>query len=102
MQNIFFDDVTLQYSIVCQALFSSDPSQMHLYETQRKHSYAEHWRSKETYLFFIATLNSKAFKMTHNWAQISYSTPYQSYLKQQTFAWVKNGVKCSEIATGNM
>ena len=37
--------------------------------------------------------------MNQNWAQISYSSPYQAHLKKQTFDWVKkewNKVKLQE------
>ena len=39
--------------------------------------------------------------MTHNWAQISYNTPYQAHLRKQTFARVKmeeNAVKSQEVS----
>ena len=39
--------------------------------------------------------------MNHNWAQISYCTPYQAHLKNQTFDWVEreqNKVKSQEVS----
>ena len=49
----------------------------------------------------------QSIKMNHNWAQISYSTPYQKHLKKQTLDWVRRGhfskitENCSELGTDN-
>ena len=41
-----------------------------------------HWASKETYHFFRAThIKIQSIRMNHNWAYISYNTPYQAHLK---------------------
>ena len=53
------------------------------------HGYEIHWASKETYHFFRAThITIQSIEINHNWAYISYDTPYQAHLKI-TFAWVK-------------
>ena len=48
----------------------------------------------------LYSLNPQSIKITHNWAQISYDTSYQGYLKKKKVWLRKNGVKCSEIARG--
>ena len=59
-----------------------------------------HWASKETDHFFRATLTKiRSIKINHNWAQISYSTPYQAHLKRKVCLSQK-GAKCSEITRG--
>ena len=56
-------------------------------------------RQKKHHFFRATHIIIQSISMNHNWAHISYNTPYQAHLTKCTFAWVYK--KKNEIARGN-